>query len=182
MRSSPSRGALRGNASSSRPSRQTMRCGTERIGTSVQMVRWPVRKFARVGRPCSRSASSARTSSSVSATSFAPASATTSPRMRSSCARCQASRWEVAVRASAAVASAWAHSATGLGVPKASTAVCRRSTSSAIRPARSMARLSTSSTGSTPSNSRWPSSVIVTPTSTRSSPAFQVPAARSCSL
>ena len=51
-----------------------------------------------------------------------------------------------------------------------------------MRPARSMARLSTSSTGSTPSNSRWPSSVIVTPTSTRSRPAFHVPAARSCEL
>ena len=51
MRSSPSRGARRGKLSSSSPSRQTTRCGTERIGTSVQMVRWPVRKLARVGRP-----------------------------------------------------------------------------------------------------------------------------------
>ena len=51
-----------------------------------------------------------------------------------------------------------------------------------MRPARSIARLSTSSTGRTPSNSRWPSSVIVTPTSTRSRPAFHVPASRSASL
>ena len=58
IRSSPSRGALRGNTPSSSPSRQTTRCGTERIGTSVQIVRCPVRKFARVGRPRRRSASS----------------------------------------------------------------------------------------------------------------------------
>ena len=72
-RSSPSRGALRGKTPSSRPSRQTTRCGTERIGTSVQIVRWPVRKFARVGRPCSRSASSARTSAQRERASRAPA-------------------------------------------------------------------------------------------------------------
>ena len=65
QRSSPSRGARRGKTPSSRPSRQTTRCGTERIGTSVQIVRWPVRKLARVGRPCRRSASSARTSASA---------------------------------------------------------------------------------------------------------------------
>ena len=51
-----------------------------------------------------------------------------------------------------------------------------------MRPARSMARLSTSSTGRTPSNRRWPSSVIVTPTSTRSRPDRHVPAAMSSSL
>ena len=52
----------RGNTPSSSPSRQTTRCGTERIGTSVATVRVPVRKPARVGRPRSRSASSPRTS------------------------------------------------------------------------------------------------------------------------
>ena len=43
-------GALRGKTPSSRPSRQTTRCGTERIGTSVQTVRLPVRKLG-PGRP-----------------------------------------------------------------------------------------------------------------------------------
>ena len=66
IRSSPSRGALRGKAPSSSPSRQTTRCGTERIGISVQTVRWPVRKLARVGRPWSRCARWARTSAGAS--------------------------------------------------------------------------------------------------------------------
>ena len=56
VRSSPSRSMWRGKAPSSRPSRHTTRCGTERMGTRVQTVRCPVRKFARVGRPRSRSA------------------------------------------------------------------------------------------------------------------------------
>ena len=74
MRSSPSRVDLRGNTPSSIPSRHTTRCGTDRIGMSVQIVRCPVRKFARVGRPCSRSASSARTSARASSVWFAAAS------------------------------------------------------------------------------------------------------------
>ena len=59
-------GCRRGTTPSSIPSRQTTRCGTDRIGMSVQTVRWPVRKFARVGRPRSRSASSARISAGTS--------------------------------------------------------------------------------------------------------------------
>ena len=39
----------RGKTPSSRPTRQTTRCGTERIGTIVHTVSVPVRKFARVG-------------------------------------------------------------------------------------------------------------------------------------
>ena len=41
VRSSPSRSMWRGKLPSSSPSRHTTRCGTERIGTSVQTVRWP---------------------------------------------------------------------------------------------------------------------------------------------
>ena len=52
---------------------------------------------------------------------------------------------------------------------------CSRWTSSARRPARSMSELSTSSSGRTPPTSRWSASVVVTPTSTRSRPACQVP-------
>ena len=176
IRSSPSRGALRGKTPSSRPSRQTTRCGTERIGTSVQIVRWPVRKFARVGRPCRRSASSARTSGS--------ASASRSPRRRPSprATTSSSSALELA-RAARRRARAVAvervggggdrrrpSASIGCGCASASSAACRRSTSSAKRPARSIAPLSTSSSGSTPPNSRCSSSVIVTPSSTRSRP------------
>ena len=139
-------GARRGNSPSSRPSTHTTRWGTERIGTSVQTVRWPVRKFARVGRPRSRSASSARTSASSSSRppARAPslASATTSSSRRWSSRRCQESRSLVAVSASAAPA---------IGVrPAVDRSAARRarrpprwtrSTNSANRPARSIAPL-----------------------------------------
>ena len=52
--SSPSTVETRGNTPSSRPTRQTTRWGTDRIGTIVQTVSVPVRKLARVGRPRSR--------------------------------------------------------------------------------------------------------------------------------
>ena len=53
---------LRGKTPSSRPTRQTTRCGTERIGTIVQTVSVPVRKLARVGRgrPAATAAARAR--------------------------------------------------------------------------------------------------------------------------
>ena len=181
-RSSPSRGVRRGNTPSSRPSRQTTRCGTERIGTSVQTVRWPVRKFARVGRPRSRSASTSRSSPRVSGVAWPAASSTRSSSRRCSSPRCQPSSGAVAVSASAAFASAVAHALIGFGAARAATAAESRSSSSAKRPARSIAPLSTSSSGSTPANSRWSSSVIVTPSSRRSRPARQVPVARAPSL
>ncbi len=170
IRSSPSRGALRGKTPSSRPSRQTTRCGTERIGTSVQIVRWPVRKFARVGRPWRRSASSARISGSASGVaSTAPpavASSTTSSRMPLRARRAARRRARrVAVSASAAVGDRGRPRVDRLRRARARRAPrCSRSTSSAKRPARSIAPLSTSSSGSTPPNRRWSSSVIVTPT------------------
>ena len=139
------------------------------------MVRWPVRKFARVGRPFRRSASSVRSSGSASSVALPAASPTTSSRIRCSSARCQASRGAGSVSASAASASAAAASAIGCVRASASTATCTRSISSASRPTRSIAPLSTSSSGSTRSNSRCPSSDIVTPSSSRSSPARQVP-------
>ena len=118
-RSSPSRTDLRGNSPSSSPSRQTTRCGTERIGTSVQIVRWPVRKLVRVGRPSSRAASSARTSASASVVASAPATAasrSTSSSSRCSSARCHASRPAVAVSASAAAAIAAVQPPTVIGL------------------------------------------------------------------
>jgi hypothetical protein len=133
-RSSPSRGALRGNTASSRPRRQTTRWGTERIGTSVQKVRCPVRKFARVGRPCSRSSMSARISESASATGVPPASWSMSSSRRCSSARCQASRSVVAVSRSAAVAIDCVHAATDFGAVRSSSVTRSRSTSSASRP------------------------------------------------
>ncbi len=70
-----------GEAPSSSPSRHTTRCGTDRMGTSVQTVRWPVQKLARVGRPLSRSARSDRTSSQLSSTGLTRL-ARSSPRRR----------------------------------------------------------------------------------------------------
>ena len=58
----------------------------------------------------------------------------------------------------------------------------RRSISSAKRPARSIASLSTSSSGSTRSKSRRSSSVIATPSSRRSRPARHVPPGSCASL
>ena len=85
------------------------------------------------------------------------ASPTTSSRIRCSWARCQLSRSDVAVMASAAAAIDAAQASSGLGSPKSSRQAWRRSTSSAKRPARSMSPLSTSSRGSTPPKSCWPS-------------------------
>ena len=138
------------------PSRQTTRCGTDRIGMSVQIVRCPVRKFARVGRPCRRSASSARTSGSVSVgRAVAAPRATTSSSIRSSSARCQASRRVVVgERVDRVGERRRPRRRSSPRVPSASSAAPRRSMSSAKRPARSIAPLSTSSSGRTPSKSR----------------------------
>ncbi len=146
----------------------TTRCGTERIGTSVHTVRCPVRKLARVGRPRSRSAKSAlrSPSSSLSGVSvsgvWAPESM--SSRMRWSSARCHESRSRVAVSASAAAPIAAAQSRDRLGGPQ----LVRRPGARGRRtrpsgPARSIAPLSTSSSGSTPPTIRRSSSVIATP-------------------
>ena len=57
---------------------------------------------------------------------------------------------------------------------RGSSALRRRSTNSATRPASSMSPLSTSSSGSAPPKSRWRSSAIATPRSIRSRPACHV--------
>ena len=89
--SSPSTVRCRGKIPSSRPSRQTTRCGTERIGTIVQTVRLPARKLARVGRAARWSPSSDRTS--VSRSGLAPRSpASTSTRASSRCI-CPTCHW-----------------------------------------------------------------------------------------
>ena len=69
------------------------------MGTSVQTVTWPVRKFARVGLPLRRSASSERMSSQLrvpAATVSSVASPTNSSSSAVSWARCEASPGVVA--------------------------------------------------------------------------------------
>ncbi|CFE46738.1 Uncharacterised protein [Mycobacterium tuberculosis] len=110
--SSPSGWLSRGNTPSSRPTRHTTRCGTERIGTIVQTVSVPVRKLARVGRPASCASKSARTSGSRnSGAAREPARASTSANSRCTCARCQPSLQ--AVSRSIPVASASSHATNG---------------------------------------------------------------------
>ena len=177
MTSSPSRGALRGNAASSRPSRHTTRCGTERIGTSVQIVRWPVRKFARVGRPCSRSARSARTSSRVSS------------RRRVGGLADDVAEDALELRALPGVALGGGGERVGGGGELLHPLADRLGGGEGVdRLLHAVDELGHAAgeadgealdvvDGEDALESRWPSSVIVTPTSTRSRPGCQVPAA-----
>ena len=172
--SSPSRVLCRGNAPSSIPSRQTTRWGTERIGTSVQTVSVPVRKLARVGRPASSGASSARTSASPSSAVLPSASSRRSPSALRSCTSCQPASAAGAASDRTASSSSRVH-ATAVCFPRASARqASSRSTSSQNRPARSMAAESTSSSGVT--SSALPS--VTAPSSSRSSPSRQVPWSR----
>ncbi len=174
--SSPSGWAPRGKTPSSSPTRQMTRCGTDRIGTIVQTVRLPVRKFARVGRPPSRPASSARTSGSRNTVvEPGPAPAAMSANSRSSSPCCQASSPLTLVSPATAADRVASQSATGLGPASRSTARCTRSASSASRPARSTSPLPTSSMGRARPSQLPPSSAIVAPSRMRSSPARQVP-------
>ena len=88
------------------------------MGTRVQMVSWPVRKLALVGRPLSwapsSDATSPRTSGASLVASPAVASPTTSSSRYCSWARCQASPPAVAQSESAAAAITSAQAATGL--------------------------------------------------------------------
>ena len=113
----------RGKTPSSTPSRQTTRCGTERIGTIVHMVSSPVRKFARVGRPRSRPPSSERTSLSPSGTvpARSPAEVSTSVSSRRVSVVCQASAGAAQVRSSTPLASASTQAESGCGPCSAST-------------------------------------------------------------
>ena len=175
IRSSPSRRARRGNSPSSSPRMHTTRCGTERIGTSVHTVRWPVRKFARVGRPRSRSASSTRTSASSSVAALEPVSSAGLPVDVAEQSLELAPLPGVPVagggeRVGGVRRSPRSSRGSALARESASAAARVRSMNSANRPARSIAPLSTSSSGSTPPTSRRSSSVIATPTSIRSRP------------
>ena len=124
VRSSPSSRLGRGKIPSSRPSRQTTRCGTDRIGSIVHMVRVPVRKLARVGRPRKVSASRADTSanpSSRSAASALSASSASRPSSAYAWLSCQLSVGGTAVSSCSAslnsatqLPSDW-RSATGVG-------------------------------------------------------------------
>ena len=144
-----------------------------------------MRKFARVGRPCRRSASSARTSAGASSASASARRAVTvglgddlvEQPLRARRAA-SASRGAVAVSASAASPIAAAQSASGLRLAQRVDRVAE-----ARRPARRSGRRGRSRrcrrrrAGARRANSRWPSSVIVTPSSSRSRPACHVPAA-----
>ena len=181
-RSSPSRAAARGKAPSSSPSRQITRCGTDRIGTSVQTVSAPVRKFARVGRPASRSRSSSRISAGATSTADVPASRarpSEDPVQLGSLPRVAG---PTSVSASAASATAAAQALIGCAVPRAVRASSRRSSSSANRPARSMSPESTSSSGSVPARGAASCSAVAVPSSMRSSPARHVPSGTTSSL
>ena len=167
----------RGNAPSSRPSRQITRCGTERIGTIVATVRVPVRKFARPGRPRSRSASSPgrRRGRAARPPAWRPPGRPRC-RIRELGARawpvCHASAGVVAVSASRASVSPVIHAASGRSPERSASAAESRSTNSARRPSRSTSPDSTSSSGSAVPSQLPPS--MATPSRSRSSPAAQV--------
>ena len=146
------RGCRRGNTPSSRPSRHTTRCGTDRIGTIVHIVRWPVRKFARVGRPRSRSRQQRPHVGQPERRPCRrgrPPASSASVSWRRASATCQASGGgdhgqvvDGRSRARRPRPSATARAA----APRRPAP--SRSTSSANRPARSTSLLSTSSSGS----------------------------------
>ena len=183
MMSSPSGDVRRGNTPSSRPSRQTTRWGTERIGIRVHIVRWPVRKLARVGRPRSRSASSA---ADVGETERRRRPRPSAGRRfddvvrgcRSSSARCHSSRSRRVGQVVGHRRRAHPPTPARASSPDSSRR-CGRAGRGARRGGRRgrCRRESTSSNGSTPSTSVGSSSVIVTPSSRRSSPARHVPGA-----
>ncbi len=173
--SSPSTAPRRGNKPSSRPTRHTTRCGTDRIGTIVQTVSVPVRKLARVGRPARWLRSSARTSGSrMTVSACGPAVRSTSANSRCSWLVCHASCEESpsSVRVSNVTPSVSAanHSCSGRASVSESTAFCRRLMYSANWPANWIRLLLTSSRGSVASIQAPESSDIATPASTRSMP------------
>ena len=173
--SSPSTTPSRGNIPSSSPTRQTTRCGTDRIGTIVHTVSVPVRKFARVGRPARwRSSSALMSGSRISVSACGPAFASTSLNSRSTWADCQRSASGTAVNEVMPADRAVSHSRSGRAPESDSTQVCRRSMYSASRPASSMRLLPTSSSGNVVSSHACESSDIATPASTRSMPKRQV--------
>ena len=159
------------------------------MGTRVQTVKWPVQKFALVALPFSRSVRSEWTSPQPMVTELSPlsvlASSTRLSRSAVSSALCQASAGDVDVSESAMAASSAAQARMVRSPVSPSKAECRRSTSSARRPASSMSPLSTSSSGSVPANSLWPSSAMATPRRIRSNPERQVlapmrPSSKAC--
>ena len=157
------------------PTRQTTRCGTERIGTIVHTVRVPVRKLARVGRPPSRDRSSARTSASRRGTpGSAPVVAPARESSRSSCGSCQESSAGTSVSDRTPALSAAIHSRAVRASAIAARQPPSRSTYSASRPTRSMSELATSSTGRPRPRWRWSSPLIATPSRIRSRPDRQV--------
>ena len=124
------------------------------MGTRVQTVKWPVQKFALVALPFSRSVRSEWTSPQPMVTELSSlsvvASSTRSSRSAVSSALCQASAGDVDVSESAMAASSAAQARTVRSPVSPSKPDCRRSMSSARRPASSMSPLSTSSSGSVP--------------------------------
>ncbi len=174
--SSPSMLCTRGKTPSSRPTRHTTRCGTERIGTMVQTVRVPVRKLARVGRPASRACRRARTSASRSGTSPPASSALARARAssRSSCGSCHASSSLTAHRSRTPSARVSNQSAAVRARLRRSRHEPRRATASLSRPTSSISPLPTSSSGSPRPRWRCSSPLMATPSRSRSRPTRQV--------
>ena len=145
-------------------------------GTSVHIVRSPVRNAARVGWPRRRSARRSRISASRSGgpppaaglvldlgqqpVELGPLPGVGGPGVEEQVGGGVDRRHP---------------SASGRGSVRSRTASPRRPTSSAKRPARSMSPESTSSSGRTPPTSRWSSSDIATPSRRRCRPASHVP-------
>ncbi len=169
--SSPSTTPCLGNTPSSSPTRQTTRCGTERIGTIVHTVRVPVRKLARVGRPARWRSRSARMSGRrITVSTREPASASTSRNSRCNWLVCQASSSPTRASWSIPSSSEASHSRNGRAPVRDSTTCCSRSTYSASWPASSTRLLLTSSSGRVVSIQACESSDIATPARTRSMP------------
>ena len=97
-----------------------------------------------------------------------------------SCADCHSSPVGTLVRLVTPVISASSHPVSGCADERVDSAVASRSTSSANLPASSTSELPTSSSGRARSSQFWSSSLIVTPSSSRSRPLRQVFWANRC--
>ena len=134
-----------------------------------------MRKLARVGRPASRSESSARTSGSRRSTAPRSAAARrTRPSSRCTCPACQPSAVDTEVSEATPSSSASSQWSSGWVPVSRSVAARSRSTYSVSRPTRSTCALPTSSSGSARSSQAEESSDSATPVSSRSRPNSQV--------
>ena len=150
------------------------------MGTSVQTVRWPVQKLARVGRPFRRSVRIERTSSQLRSTGadrLVPAwprrPARRGARSAGPAARRRAARSPSGSRRSRASVSAQLVDGRGCRRARRAPSAAGRGTRPGGRPARCR-RCRRRRAGASPPKSRCRSSAIVTPSRIRSRPACQV--------